>query len=78
MDRRMFTRALTAGFLAQMAAPGVSTAFASPSLRKRMPAWLERAEAALPPAIVTAIKLYDPPNPSYERRVNESNLVIVI
>ena len=78
MDRRTFTRALTAGILADLAAPGASSAFVMPNLRRRTPASLERAVAALPPAIVTAIKLYDPPNPSYERRVNESNLVILV
>jgi galactonate dehydratase len=78
MDRRTFTKALAAGVLGTMGAPGRATALMSPMPQLRTPAWLEAAEAALPPAIVTGIRIFDPPNPNYLRRVNESNLVIMV
>jgi galactonate dehydratase len=76
MDRRTFTKAIVAGAIGTLAKPVRAHAWMSAPLLLRTPAWLQQAEAALPPAIVTGIRIFNPP----QRRggFNQSNMVILV
>jgi L-alanine-DL-glutamate epimerase-like enolase superfamily enzyme len=64
MDRRTFTKSLAAGALSGFGLPLLAEASEAPQhgILSRAPAWLQRANEALPAAKITAIRLYQGPN----------------
>jgi galactonate dehydratase len=75
-DRRTFTKSLAAGALGSLM-PSASLAAAA---RARTPAALARAEARLPPAIITKIRCFFPPNwdSNGAQAFPQSNMVVLV
>jgi L-alanine-DL-glutamate epimerase-like enolase superfamily enzyme len=76
VDRRTFTKSLTAGVVGSLV-PGLTLAAAA---RARTPAALARAQARLPPAIITRIRIFYPPNynPNGPQAFPQSNMVVLV
>src|SRR5690606_20606840 len=62
MNRRTFAKSIAAGALSGLGFPFLSEAAASGVDAVRAPEWLRRAEAALPEARITGIRLYQGPD----------------
>jgi len=80
LSRRNFARALAMGALAGYRRPWNTPAYAA-AARARVPDALARAEARLPPALITKVRVMAPPNWNHlnpTAAFNQSNTVILV
>jgi galactonate dehydratase len=77
IDRRTFAKSLTIGATGSLL-PGASATLAA--ARVRTPQALARTESRLPPAIITKIRVFYPPNynPNGPQAFPQSNMVILV